>query len=205
MHHRTVKRQDYGPRTIWFGRTVLRLLGWKVLGSRPEAGKCMIVCAPHASNWDIFYALLASMALRTPAVFMMKASWFFWPLGPVFRWMGGIPVDRSKRSSAVQQMVQAFRESEKLRVLIAPSGTRKNLTSWRTGFYWIAKEAGVPIVTGIINYRTKTVGLGPTIALTGDLDTDFAKIRAFYQEHAGICPECRHESAGAPPDPAAPS
>jgi 1-acyl-sn-glycerol-3-phosphate acyltransferase len=198
MHEKTKKRQHYGPRWVSFGKFGLRLLGWRWIGERPPVQKCIITAAPHTSNWDLLYTLLASMALGIPAVWMMKDSWFFWPLGPVFRWLGGIPVNRSKRSSVVDQMVKAFAENDWLYVIITPEGTRKKVRHWRTGFYWMALGAEVPILLGIINYRDKTVGVGPHFKPSGDLEKDFAFIRDFYHHEAGLNPEYRKETESGP-------
>jgi len=194
MLDRTVKRTDYGPFARWFGRTVMRSLGWKWTGQRPDVSKCVIACAPHTTNWDLFFTLLAAMALRFPMVFMMKKFWFFWPMGPVFRWLGGIPVDRSKNTNAVEQMVQAFQENAQLNLVITPEGTRKDVRYWKTGFYWIAAGAGVPILLGIINYKKKEAGVGILVYPTGNLEADFEIIRDFYEREAGMTPRLR------PPD-----
>lgn len=186
MANRTYYRSDYSPFAQWFGRTALRLLGWRLRGHRPEEPKCVIPCVPHTSNWDLFYTLLAAMALRVPMVFMMKSNWFFWPLGPIFRWLGGVPVNRSKSTNAVEQMVKEFRERTYMNLCIPPEGTRKKVEYWKTGFYWIAVGAGIPLMPGVIKYDTREVGVGPLIYLTGDIDSDFEKIREYYYNELGI-------------------
>jgi 1-acyl-sn-glycerol-3-phosphate acyltransferase len=189
MHHKTTKRTDYGPRAVWFGRTVIRFLGWSLVGQRPEVPKFVVSCAPHTSNWDLFYTIFAAMGFRVPAVFTLKDFWFFWPLGPFFRWLGGIPINRSVRGNTVEQMVQMFNESEKVILLVPPSGTRKNVTFWKTGFYWIALGANVPIVMAVIDYKQRKVFLELTLYPTGDIEADFEIIRKYYQERAGILPD----------------
>ena len=189
MHHRTKKRTQYGPWTVWAGRAILRLLGWGLVGERPDAPKFVVSCAPHASNWDLFFTLFASMGYSLPAVFTLKDFWFFWPLGPFFRWLGGIPIDRSVRGNTVDQMVQMFNESEKVILLVPPSGTRKNVKYWKTGFYWIALGAKVPIVMAVIDYRQRKVFLEKVLYPSGDIEADFEEIRAYYQERAGISPD----------------
>ncbi len=193
MYHKTRIRLDYGPRTQWFGRTMLHLLGWRTVGERPAVDRCIFVCAPHTSNWDLLFTLLASYALRVPAAFMMKKSWFFWPLGPLFYWLGGIPVDRSKSNNAVSQMGEAFRDKGKMNLLVPPEGTRKHVKYWKTGFYWIAVEGDAHIMLGFIDYPHKRTVIGGLFKPTGNLEADFENIRAFYQEEAGFTPDYRRE------------
>lgn len=186
MLERTFVRQDYSRFARWFGKTMLHLFGWREVGQRPQEDKCVLPCVPHTSNWDLFYTLLAAMALRVPMVFMMKENWFVWPLGPIFRWLGGVPVDRSKKANVVEQMAEAFRKNEVFFLVVTPEGTRKSVEYWKTGFYWIAVEAGVPLLPGIIKYDKKEVGVGPVIHLTGDIEKDFIVIREYYQREVGV-------------------
>lgn len=188
MHQRTRKRTNYGPWIRWTGRTILRLVGWRLEGEKPPVDKMVIVAAPHNTNWDLPFSLLAAMGFGIPAVFTMKDSWFFWPLAPIFYWMGGIPIDRSKASNTVAQIVQAFDESEKLYFMIPPEGTRKAVKYWKLGFYWVAVRAKVPIQLAWIDYKNKVIGLADLFVPTGDLEADFPRIVALYQEKVGITP-----------------
>lgn len=189
MHQRTKKRTDYGPWVRWFGRTAIRLLGWRLEGEKPQADKMVIIAAPHASNWDLLYTLLAAMGFGIPAVFTIKDFWFFWPIGPLMYWMGGIPINRSKASNTVSQIVDAFAESEKMYLVIPPEGTRKSVKYWKMGFYWIAIRADVPILMGLIDYKNKVVGIANLFHPTGDIDVDFPQIRAYYEEKVGYSPD----------------
>ncbi len=182
MHQRTNKRTRYSTFTHWAAKGILRLFGWTYEGVRPaDTPKCVILGVPHTSNWDLATTLLGSMSLQIPAVFMMKDSWFRGIFGPLFYWMGGIPVNRREQTNTVDQIVQAFQESDQLYLVIAPEGTRKQVTYWKLGFYWIAVKAGVPILPGYVDYKQKRVGVGPLIYPTGDLEADFETLRAFYQ------------------------
>lgn len=187
-HARTKKRTYYAPWVMKMGQFLLRLQGWQWIGQHPGVKKCVIVCAPHRSNWDAWYTLLASFALGIPAVFMMKDTLFRGLHGAFLRWLGGIPVNRRARASAVAQVVQMFNESEQLYLVITPEGTRKEVTYWKSGFYWIAAAAGVDILLGIINYQRKTVGVGPLIQVTGDIEADFSRIQEFFQREGGFTP-----------------
>ena len=200
MHEKTAKRKEYGRVAGWIARTLLRLLGWQLKGDAPTRSKLVVIGAPHTSNWDLPFMLLASLAFRTPGVFMVKDSVFWWPAGPIMRWVGGIPVNRRQRASAVQQMAQAFEQSEILRLVITPEGTRRKVRQWKTGFYWIAHSAGVPILPGYIDFKRKEMGVGPYMTTTGDFEADFAKIQAFYQEKAGVTPQCKPREERVPAD-----
>jgi 1-acyl-sn-glycerol-3-phosphate acyltransferase len=134
-------------------------------------------------------ALLIALAMKLPIVFTMKDSLFWWPLSILWHRLGGIPINRRARTSAVDQMAKAFEEYEHLTLVIPPEGTRKQVKYWRTGFYWIAVKAQVPICMGFVNYEKKFAGLGPVFYPTGDIEVDWLKIQAFYQEKLGLTPE----------------
>lgn len=192
LHTRTKKRTHYSPWVMKTGGILLRLLGWQCFGKHPGVKKCVIVCAPHRSNWDALFTLLASFALGIPAVFMMKDTMFTGLRGRFLYWLGGIPVNRRARTSAVDQVVQMFNESEHMYLVITPEGTRSDVQYWKSGFYWIAAGAGADILLGIINYKRKTIGVGSPIKVTGDIDADFAKIRDLFQREAGIVPTLKN-------------
>jgi 1-acyl-sn-glycerol-3-phosphate acyltransferase len=163
----------------------LRASGWRVEGQLPpQARKCVFIAAPHTSNWDLPYTLMLGFALDLNLYWMGKASLFKPPFGGVMRWLAGLPVDRSKSNNAVAAAAQALREADgPMQLVIAPEGTRSRVREWKTGFYYIAQEAGVPIVLAYVDYGRKVGGLGPLFTPTGDLQADLAQIRQFY---AGI-------------------
>ena len=189
MHQRTKKRTDYGPWVRWFGRTAIRLLGWRLEGEKPAADKMVIIAAPHASNWDLLYTLLAAMGFGIPAVFTIKDFWFFWPMGPLMYWLGGVPINRSKASNTVGQIVQAFNESDRMYLVIPPEGTRKEVKFWKMGFYWIAVRANVPILMGVIDYKNRVVSIANLFHPTGDIEEDFPRIQAHYEEKVNYSPQ----------------
>ena len=119
---------------------------------------------------------------------MMKAAWFRWPLGTIFRWLGAIPIDQSRAENVVAQSIEKFRSRDHMALVVPPAGTRKSARYWKTGFYHIANGAGVPIVLGFLDYRRKVGGFGPTIHPTGDIETDMVEIRRFYQDITGKYP-----------------
>ena len=190
-HEKTVKRKDVGPIAHWVGKTVLRLFGWHIEGEPPPERKFIVIAAPHISNWDLFVALFGALAYRRAICFMIKDTVFWWPLSAIWHWLGGIPVNRRERSSVVDQMVKLFNESESLILVMAPEGTRRKAKHWRTGFYWIAHNAGVPIVPGYFSYEKKFIRLGQLMETSGDFEADFARIQAYYQENVGITPQCK--------------
>ncbi|MBN2158228.1 MAG: lysophospholipid acyltransferase family protein [Spirochaetes bacterium] len=159
----------------------LKLLGWRTVGSLPKENRYIIVVAPHTSNWDLFYGIIVAFAFRLDAYFMAKNQLFRWPFGPVMKWIGGVPIDRSHAGNTVDQVVRAFKENERFVLAIAPEGTRKRTSHWKTGFYRIAEGARVPVLLGFLDYASKTGGAGPLITTTGDIEKDMRVIREFYQ------------------------
>ena len=171
--------------------TFYRLRGWKAHGAPPVDGRCVIIAAPHTSNWDFLYFIGLTEDIGIQPHFMAKDSLFRWPMGKFMRDMGGVPVVRSSRQNVVDTMAAEFARRDRFMLTIAPEGTRGKVGQWRTGFYHIAMKAGVPLVVGMMDYGTKTGGLGPAIWPTGDYDADMAKIFEFYQT---VTPE--HPSRG---------
>lgn len=170
----------------WFSVLTLKLTGWKVEGdSRSIPDKAMFVAAPHTTNWDLPYALMLAFKLQLPIYWMGKTSIFKFPFGGLMRWLGGIPVERSRSTNLVGAMVQRFQAEKKLLVVIAPEGTRKNVSEWKSGFYHIAHSAGVPLVLGFIDYPNKRGGVGPLFQTSGDYEQDLQEIKAFYKPFRG--------------------
>ncbi len=162
--------------------TFLKLNGWTVEGSLPpEARKSVFIAAPHTSNWDLPYTLMVAFALRLKIYWMGKASIFRFPFGALMRWLGGVAVDRSKANNLVAASAQAIMESDgPVQLVVPPEGTRGKTRHWKTGFYFIAQEAKVPIVLAYMDYHRKVSGIGPIFQPTGDVDADMAAIKAFY-------------------------
>jgi 1-acyl-sn-glycerol-3-phosphate acyltransferase len=160
----------------------LRLNGWKVEGQLPpEAAKSVFIAAPHTSNWDLPYTLMVAFVLRLNICWMGKASIFRWPFGPVMRWLGGIAVNRAQSSNLVAQSAQALEDADgPLQLVVPPEGTRGKTRHWKTGFYYIALQARVPIILAFMDYHRKVGGLGPVFKPSGDVDADMARIKQFY-------------------------
>lgn len=164
-------------------RLIFRLFGWRAEGQMPDLPRFVIVAAPHTSNWDGVIVIGMALVFRVRMHWLGKHTLFRPPFGFILRWLGGVPVDRTASHNAVQQVVQEFKSRQRLALVIAPEGTRRKTVHWKTGFYYIAQGADVPMVLGFIDYRRKTAGFGPMIAPSGDIEADVAQMRAFY---AGI-------------------
>lgn len=169
---------------------ILRVCGWKVEGSLPSAAaKSVLIAAPHTSNWDLPFTLMLAFSLRLRVYWMGKASIFRPPFGGVMRWLGGIPVDRSQSNSLVSMSAQALKDAEgPMQLVVPPEGTRGKTRHWKTGCYYIAREAGVPILLAYVDYGRKAGGLGPVFETTGDVEKDMAAIKAFYAPIKGKNP-----------------
>jgi 1-acyl-sn-glycerol-3-phosphate acyltransferase len=165
----------------------LKLTGWKVEGSLPQqARKSVFIAAPHTSNWDLPYTLMVAFALRLNIYWMGKQSIFRWPFGPVMRWLGGIAVDRSQSTNLVAASAQAIEQaSGPVQLVVPPEGTRSKARYWKTGFYYIAMAAKVPIVMAYMDYAEKRSGLGPIFLPSGDIERDMLDIKAFYAGFKG--------------------
>ena len=166
-------------------RAALRLCGWSVVGSFPDLPKAVVIAAPHSSWWDGVWGLMLKAGIGADVHFMGKQELFRGPLGGLLRRLGGMPIDRAAAEGVVGQMVEQFRRREKFWLGIAPEGTRKPVTRWKSGFWHIARAAGVPIVTVWFNYPDKTIGIGPVFETSNDMDADLARLRAFYAPFKG--------------------
>lgn len=169
----------------WLGRTVLRLGGWKMAGEFPDLPKLMIIAAPHSSGWDAVWGLAAKLAMGLDVQFMAKAELFRGPLGWLLRRLGIFPVDRAAPGGIVAEVAAKYRESERLWLGVAPEGTRRRVERWKSGFWRIAREAGVPVVCAYFHYPEKTIGIGALFELSDDLDADMTRIRAWYRPWVG--------------------
>ena len=162
------------------GRLWLRATGWHIEGEMPNVPKFIIVAAPHSSNWDLPHVLAAGLEFGVRVHWMGKDSLFKWPYGGFMRWLGGIPVDRSKANNAVAQMVERFAQEDKLILVIPPEGTRGKVSRWKSGFYHIAVGAKIPLALGFLDYKRKAAGIAKVFYPTGDYEKDLAEIQAFY-------------------------
>lgn len=162
------------------GRVWLWATNMRVVGEMPDMAKFVIIAAPHKTNWDLPHTLAVGLHYGLPIKWMGKASLFKWPYNGFMRWLGGIPVDRSKSNNAVAQMIEAFDAANELFVVIPPEGTRSDVQRWKSGFYHIAHGAKVPIVLAFIDYKKREVGVSQVFYPTGDYEADLVRIQAVY-------------------------
>lgn len=166
----------------WLGRSILRLGGWRMEGAFPDLAKVVLIGAPHSSNWDGIWGLGAKLALGLDIKILGKDSLFRIPvLGLVLKRMGVIPVDRSASHGVVEQSVELMRQQPRFWYGLAPEGTRRKVERWKTGFWKIAKAAGVPVLPSYFHYGKRVVGIGPLFHLSDDMDADIARIQAWYR------------------------
>lgn len=158
----------------------MMLIGWRIGGNIPDLQKLIIIGAPHTSNWDFVLVIATATALGVRISWMGKNSLFKGPLGPIFRWLGGIPVNRQAAHGVVGENVAAFSLQEKLILCITPEGTRSQVRKWKSGFYQIALGAKVPLLLAGFDYVNKVVDFGPLFEPSGDYEADLALIKAHY-------------------------
>lgn len=164
----------------------LRLLGWRVVGSLPAERKYVLIGAPHTSNWDFPLMLLAVLKIGMDVHWLGKSSLFRAPFGGLMRWLGGIPVDRSKSNNLVSQLADQYRARDQLVLLIPPEGTRAQVERWKSGFYYVATGAGVPILLGFLDAGRRELGFGPLFYPRGDYERDLTAIQTFYRDKRGL-------------------
>jgi 1-acyl-sn-glycerol-3-phosphate acyltransferase len=170
-------------------RLCLFISGWKIEGKKPRVPRYVMVAAPHTSNWDFFIGLAVGLCYGIQCHWMGKTSLFWGPLAPIMRWLGGIPVDRTRRNSLVNQTVCCFKGNKQLGLVICPEGSRSKGDRWRTGFYHIAKGANVPIVLAYLDFKERKAGFGPVIKPGDNMEKDLAEIQAFYEKKEGRFPD----------------
>ena len=169
---------------------VLKLAGWKVSGQLPANGrKCVLIAAPHTSNWDLPYTLMVAFALRLNIYWMGKEQIFKPPFRGLMMWLGGIPVRRESANNVVAASIESLQSADgPVQLVVPPEGTRSKARYWKTGFYYIAVGAQVPIVMAYMDYERKISGLGPVFEPTGDIEADMVTIKAFYAPFKGKNP-----------------
>ncbi|MGE0352845.1 MAG: lysophospholipid acyltransferase family protein [Gemmatimonadales bacterium] len=171
------------------GAMVLRLAGWRVEGSLPPIPKFVLIVGPHTSNWDFIFGLMAKFAVDLRANWLGKHTLFRFPLGPLLRWLGGEPVNRSAPQGTVGDAIELFRTHDQFVLAIAPEGTRKPVPRWKTGFHRIARGAGVPIVPVWLDYRARAVRIGEPFEPGPDEAADISVLRGMFTREMARFPE----------------
>lgn len=169
-------------------RLIFRKMGWQVEMTVPYRDKCIICVAPHTSNWDFIIAELYYHSIGRTAGFLMKKEWFFWPMGVLFRRMGGIPVERSRHVSLTDRVAEAAMKAERFELAVTPEGTRSLATKWKRGFYFIALKAGLPIQLYAIDYKNKRIVCTKELVPSGDVEADMRLIMDYYRPYEGKYP-----------------
>jgi len=174
-----------------FYKLAFRFAGWKINGDfSNESKKIVIAIAPHTSNWDFVVGLAARSILRLRNVrFLGKSQLFKPPYGWIFRILGGYPIDRQRREDMVNQVAALFNDHDEFRLALAPEGTRKKVERLKTGFYYIAKKAGVPIIPVGFDFARKEVVIGQPLIPSDNVDADFERLHQFYGTITGKNPE----------------
>ena len=195
MKYNNPHMSEHSPRfgngfTSAVGSTLLKLSGWKLVGKMPDVPKFVIIGVPHTSNWDAFAATFAMLAAGFRYSFLVKKEWFFWPMGPLLRWLGGYPIDRGKGTNVVEQLAEYIEKTDRVCIGIPPEGTRTKVGKYKTGYLRLAYAANVPVFICGFDGPGKRVVLDQIMTLTGDLKKDNAAIRNYVDENfVGIHPE----------------
>ncbi len=169
---------------------ILKVWGFRIEGDvGNHIPKKVFAVVPHTSSWDFPMGLLIRSAKNIKVNFLGKDSLFKPPIGFLFRWLGGHPVDRSKRNQLVDYIVELYNQHDQFSLAIAPEGTRKKVDKLRTGFYHIARLAKVPIIMIKLDYENKIIGFSPPLYPSGDQDKDFEIIHDFFRGVKGRHPE----------------
>jgi 1-acyl-sn-glycerol-3-phosphate acyltransferase len=168
---------------------LLALAGWRVAGALPPCPRFVVIVAPHTSSWDFIFAVLAMFATDLRISWLGKHTIFRFPFGPILRWLGGEPLDRSAPGSTVGSALERFRAREQWVLGLAPEGTRRRVDHWKTGFHRIASKAGVPIVPVWIDYRAREVGIGAAFSPGPDEAADVTALRGVFRKEMARHPE----------------
>ncbi len=162
---------------------ILKSRGWKFVTNVELPPKCIICVAPHTSNWDFILGELCIRSKGMKAGFLMKDTWFFFPLGLLLRKIGGVPVAQHRRTNVSSTVVESLKTHDKLAIAVTPEGTRSLNAKWHKGFLYIAHEANVPVILAYVNYPERIVCIDREFMPTGDVDADMEQIKRYYNEH----------------------
>lgn len=168
-----------------FHKLLYKVMGWRTEVSVPLPEKCIFCVAPHTSNWDFIIGELYIRSMGAQANFLMKREWFFFPLGGLLRRLGGIPVERSRKTSMTDQLAERARQTEgAFRLAVTPEGTRSRTTQWKRGFYYIAQKAQLPILLYAIDYVQRRIVCTESLLPSGDVEADMRHIMNYYSRFA---------------------
>lgn len=167
----------------------MKLFGWTVVGRVPDSKKMIVIAAPHTTNWDFIFLLGAAYSFRLGINWLGKNTLFPPVLGTFLKFLGGVPVDRSRNTNLVQTLAESIEQAEDFTLIIPPAGTRRKTEYWKSGFYQVALATQMPLVCGYLDYDKKIAGLGLSFIPTGDVTSDMNRIREFYQAIIGKYPE----------------
>ena len=168
---------------------LFKRMKWTAVVDQPHDGKYIICLAPHTSNRDFFIGMLYNRAKGLGSNFLMKKEWFFWPLGLIFKRMGGIPVERSKHTSMTDALAEAAKKAPQFRLCITPEGTRSRVEEWKKGFYFIALKAKLPILLYGLDYERKLIQCTKTIIPSGNVEEDMREIKLYFKDFKARKPE----------------
>ncbi|WP_431157934.1 1-acyl-sn-glycerol-3-phosphate acyltransferase [Winogradskyella poriferorum] len=174
----------------WLARFIyFKLLGWKIVGntnfSKDTLNKAVIIAVPHTSWHDFYIGLLLRTITNIKVNFIGKKELFKWPFNYYFRAIGGRPIDRTSGQNKVEDIAKLFDQEEEFRLALAPEGTRKKVEQWKTGFYYIAKAAKVPIIMFTLDFKNKQNKVSEPFYPTDDIEADFKFMRSFYKDAVG--------------------
>lgn len=164
-------------------------LRWTKCVTMAHPDKFIICLAPHTSNWDFIIGQLYAQAEGFKINFLMKREWFFWPLGVIFKSLGGIPVWRSKHTSMTDNLAETAKTKDSFKLCITPEGTRSPNTEWKKGFYFIALKAEIPILLYGVDYEKKKIVCTDSFTPSGNIDEDMPKIKSYFKDFKGKKPE----------------
>ncbi len=171
------------------GRLVLRLMRFRLVGALPPVPRCVLIAAPHTSNWDFVLGVAAMLALNLRVAWLGKHTIFRFPVAGLLRFWGGVPIDRRSAEGVVETVARQMREAAQFYLALSPEGTRRKVERWKSGFHRIARAAGVPIFTVVLNYKLRQVELGPLYETSDDFEADLARLQARFSAEMAYRPE----------------
>jgi len=172
-----------------FARAMLLATGWRFEGALPNLRQFVIIVAPHTSNWDFPIGIMAMFALGVRGTFLGKDTLFDPPFGFIFRWLGGVPVNRVSSHNVVEQTIAYFQARDRMILALSPEGTRRKIERWRTGFYWVAVGAAVPIVPVAFDFPRRRFIIHPPQSMTGKAAVDIPHLHSFFSASQACRPE----------------